>query len=104
MSAERELLADIAANPDEDGLRLVYADWLEEHGQLERAEFIRLQCQAFRLPEDHPRRSALLMRARNLLDAHPGWKAEAGQIRRSCARSVSSGCPTIRSAKPDGNR
>src|SRR5215203_3911185 len=38
------LIAAILANPDEDTPRLVYADWLQEHGDEERAEFIRLQC------------------------------------------------------------
>lgn len=38
------LLAAIIANPDEDTPRLVYADWLQENGQEERAEFIRSQC------------------------------------------------------------
>jgi uncharacterized protein (TIGR02996 family) len=31
-------------NPDDDIPRLVLADWMEEHGDPERAEFIRLQC------------------------------------------------------------
>jgi len=31
--------------PDDDAPRLVYADWLEEHGRPKRAEFIRLQCE-----------------------------------------------------------
>jgi uncharacterized protein (TIGR02996 family) len=34
----------ICASPDDDALRLVYADWLEEHGDPARADFIRLQC------------------------------------------------------------
>ena len=44
MSDESALLAAILAHPDEDTPRLMYADWLEENGQPERAEFIRLQC------------------------------------------------------------
>jgi uncharacterized protein (TIGR02996 family) len=36
-------LRAICENPDDDTVRLVYADWLDEHGELERAEFIRLQ-------------------------------------------------------------
>jgi uncharacterized protein (TIGR02996 family) len=44
MSDEPALLAAVCANPDEDTPRLVYADWLDEYGQTERAEFIRLQC------------------------------------------------------------
>jgi uncharacterized protein (TIGR02996 family) len=46
MSDESALLAAILAHPDEDTPRLMYADWLQENGQPERAEFIRLQCSA----------------------------------------------------------
>jgi uncharacterized protein (TIGR02996 family) len=42
------LLAAIRAAPDDDAPRLVYADWLDEHGQPERAEFIRVQCELAR--------------------------------------------------------
>jgi len=45
MSDEDALLAAIITNPDEDTPRLVYADWLDENGQAERAEFIRVQIQ-----------------------------------------------------------
>jgi uncharacterized protein (TIGR02996 family) len=42
MTLERDaLLRAIIANPDEDTPRLVYADWLEEHGEAKRAAFIR---------------------------------------------------------------
>ena len=44
MSDEDALLAAIRAHPDEDTPRLIYADWLQENGHAERAEFIRLQC------------------------------------------------------------
>jgi uncharacterized protein (TIGR02996 family) len=37
------LLAAVLAEPDDDGPRLVYADWLEEHGESARAEFVRTQ-------------------------------------------------------------
>jgi len=45
MASEAEFIAAIAANPDDDLSRLVFSDWLEENGQPERAEFIRLSCQ-----------------------------------------------------------
>ena len=35
------LLAAICAEPDDDTPRLVYADWLQEHGDEEQAQFIR---------------------------------------------------------------
>ena len=44
LTAGDALLADIIAHPEDDGLRLIYADWLEENGQEERAEFVRAQC------------------------------------------------------------
>ena len=48
---QKALLAGICANPDELTPRLVYADWLEEHDQPERAEFIRLGCEAHQLDQ-----------------------------------------------------
>jgi uncharacterized protein (TIGR02996 family) len=51
MSAE--LLAAIAADPDSDDLRMVYADWLEGQGNTARAELVRVQCELSRIePED----------------------------------------------------
>lgn len=38
-------LADILEHPKDDTPRLIYADWLEEHGESERAAFIRVQCE-----------------------------------------------------------
>lgn len=46
MSAEeRALLDGILDAPDCDTARLVYADWLQEHDLVDRAEFIRVQVQ-----------------------------------------------------------
>ncbi|MDY3551208.1 TIGR02996 domain-containing protein [Gemmata sp. JC717] len=44
------LLDAIFDAPDDDTPRLVYADWLQEHGQEAHAQFIRLQCAAARYP------------------------------------------------------
>jgi uncharacterized protein (TIGR02996 family) len=41
MSAGNGLLQDLIENPADDVPRLVYADWLEENGAEERADFIR---------------------------------------------------------------
>src|SRR5688500_455808 len=41
---ELGLLGAVAAAPEDDLPRLVYADWLEEHGRPQRAEFIRAGC------------------------------------------------------------
>jgi uncharacterized protein (TIGR02996 family) len=46
MGDEEGFLAAIAAEPNDDGLRLIYADWLEERGDA-RGELVRV-CQAMR--------------------------------------------------------
>lgn len=43
MTTQDALLAAILANPADDLPRLVFADWMEENGQPERAEFIRIK-------------------------------------------------------------
>lgn len=40
---EDALLAAIRATPEDDVPRVVYADWLDEHGRGDRAAFVRLQ-------------------------------------------------------------
>jgi uncharacterized protein (TIGR02996 family) len=65
MSDADALLAAIRAAPDDDAPRLIYADWLEEHGQTERAEFIRIQCELARI--DSP---TLKQREAELLAEH----------------------------------
>ncbi len=50
---EREaLVLAIFAKPDDDLPRLVYADWLEEHGESNLAEIIRVQCALATTPAD----------------------------------------------------
>jgi uncharacterized protein (TIGR02996 family) len=51
MNQEEAFLRAVCENPDDDAVRLIFADWLEEHGQPERAEFIRLQVELAQLPE-----------------------------------------------------
>jgi uncharacterized protein (TIGR02996 family) len=43
MIEEQSLLAAVLADPDDDAPRLIYADWLDERGECDRAEFIRVQ-------------------------------------------------------------
>jgi uncharacterized protein (TIGR02996 family) len=45
------LLAAVLAEPDDDLPRLVYADWLDENGRPERAEFVRVQVELARFPD-----------------------------------------------------
>src|SRR5262245_16313050 len=66
-------LQAILAAPEEDAPRLIYADWLEDHGDPDRAAFIRVQIELARLPKDDPRRADLAGREKGLLDRH-AWE------------------------------
>jgi uncharacterized protein (TIGR02996 family) len=66
----RAFLAAIYANPDEDTHRLVFADWLDENGDPDRAEFIRAQCELSALPPGDPRRVPLGLREVVLRQRH----------------------------------
>jgi uncharacterized protein (TIGR02996 family) len=64
---EQGFIAAIAESPDDDALRLIFADWLEENGDPVRAQFIRVQCELARLnpadaryPELHVRQLEML--------------------------------------------
>lgn len=48
---ELALMQAVAANPADDVVRGVLADWYEENGQVERAEFIRAQIELARMTE-----------------------------------------------------
>src|SRR5262245_30371450 len=48
MTHDDAFLQDITSHPQDDTPRLIYADWLEEHGQPERAQFIRVQIRLAR--------------------------------------------------------
>jgi uncharacterized protein (TIGR02996 family) len=70
LSKQEGFLQAIRAEPNDDAHRLVYADWLDDNGDPDRAEFIRVQCELARCPEGHGRRAALAAREGELLEAH----------------------------------
>jgi len=116
MSDEKALLAAIWKHPHEDTARLVFADWLQENGHPERAEFIRVQCELARLDEwDEGRRPALEKREKKLLkqfekDWRKNLPAELREApfrrgfvaprERRCTRGSSARCPRPRSPRP----
>jgi uncharacterized protein (TIGR02996 family) len=67
MSAYEGLLQAIRETPEDDTPRLVLSDWLDENGEPERAELIRIQCLLARLSADHDSRPELEARERGLL-------------------------------------
>lgn len=69
MDAGTALLEEILARPEDDVPRLVYADWLDEHGgpaDQARAEFIRLQIALASLPPAAEQRPLLEAQERRL--------------------------------------
>ena len=69
MDADAFLRA-IRADPAGDLPRLVYADWLDEHGDAARAEFVRVQCELAKLPPHDERYAGVEDREHELLAAH----------------------------------
>ena len=55
ISEHRAFLNAISDRPEDDLPRLLYADYLDESGAPERAEFIRVQIELANLPEGDAR-------------------------------------------------
>jgi len=81
---QKQLLRTIRDHPDEDTPRLMYADWLEEHDDPARAEFVRAQCRLAErgrhetVPPTDPDRQHELQLERQLGER---WLAELPEIR-----------------------
>ena len=79
MPGTRAFLRAICADPEDDAPRLIFADWLEEHGEDHRAEFIRIQCELARWGENHRNAFQLEVREQELLGKYEDeW---LGQLR-----------------------
>jgi uncharacterized protein (TIGR02996 family) len=71
----------IIENPDDDTPRLVYADWLAEHGDAARAEFIRVQIALAALDRHDPDAQPLFRRQGELWQQHrENWLAELPEL------------------------
>lgn len=78
----RAFLRAIAETPDDDTPRLVFADWLDENGRRERAEFIRVEVEIAQTQPGDPRRGPLFGRRDALYRAHAAeWFALFGKDR-----------------------
>ena len=84
MSQHEAFLQSILEAPNDDAPRLVYADWLDDHGDGDRAEFIRVQCRLARLDPYDPERRELRRREYELHAEHWGeWAAPfVGRVER----------------------
>lgn len=82
--ARQEFLSEVLSNPKDDTVRLIFADWLDEHGD-PLGEFIRIQVELAKIDvnEDYfaedsrrNRLSLLWERERELLEVHEqSWSA-----------------------------
>jgi uncharacterized protein (TIGR02996 family) len=80
MTHDEAFLQAIREAPEDDAPCLIYADWLEEHGAVARAEFIRAQCLLPRLGPADPRGPGLQRRVEELLDRY--WEEWVGPLRK----------------------
>lgn len=79
MPDREAFLRTICDTPDEDGPRLVYADWLEEQGD-PRGEFIRLQCERLHLRQDADRARHAKREDELLKDHGQTWREELPRL------------------------
>lgn len=74
----------VLADPDDDTPRLVYADWLDENGQADRAAFVRAQVEAARAEQDGPQARNATARADRILERfRPAWTRHLRGVHRS---------------------
>lgn len=108
MSDEAAFIAQIHADPYDDTVRLIYADWLEEQGD-QRAEYLRLECELNGLqPGD-----ALFQELRPRFDelrsqCERDWLADVGRTRVANCGAFAFRCPrrweNLIALKKAGNR
>lgn len=94
MIKEPSLWNAICENPEDDTLRLVYADWLEEHGELDRADLIRVQieCSRQELP-DADWTDAAFREQELLRKIGDRWQDELPQLPGICWSGLERGFP-----------
>ncbi len=95
MHDERAFLREIANDPENPGPRLVYADWLEERGECDRAEFLRLEAELAGLPPTAPAYLRLNSRFHELhAQLEPKWLAMLDLTRiENCRLEFEFRCP-----------
>lgn len=70
MNQGQAILDAICEQPDDALHRFAYADWLDDHGNTDRADFIRLQLRLQQLPPDDPTWVTVEDEADDLLARH----------------------------------
>jgi uncharacterized protein (TIGR02996 family) len=98
MTTNEAFLRSIIDAPEDDTPRLVYADWLDDHDNPARAEFIRVQCALDQMPASDPRWPTLRQREQDLLGQYGwvwaeelGWQVAEWSYRRGFIEAVEIG-------------
>lgn len=79
-SLDDAFLATIQAAPNDDTPRLVYADWLEERGRADQAEYLRIVHALTILPDDDRKQRKLVKKLLALAESvDESWRKAAGQ-------------------------
>ena len=92
-------LSAIRTRPDDDSLRLAFADWLQQQSEPDFANFIRLEIELDKLPKEEPRRQLLNDQARALWAGLPADLRAPGVLRgthRGFLSSVQAGVFALR--------
>src|SRR5689334_13304664 len=100
MSDRLGMIHAIHEQPGDDLPRLAYADWLDEHGDADRAEFIRVELRLARLPREDAEFRALFARDLELIKQHKDewfgtWRHQWNgyEVRRGFIEEVSAQSP-----------
>src|SRR5260370_4724288 len=90
MTPDESFLQAIRAEPDDDALRLIYADFLQEKedpASVQRGEFIRVQCELARMNSTPQRWLQLKTRAEALLTRNlESWVWPLRDLVGNCSR------------------
>jgi uncharacterized protein (TIGR02996 family) len=94
MTQDQSFFKAVIDQPDNDTLRLVYADWLEEQSD-PRSQFLRLEAELRTLPADSLRARLKRARLRQLRSrCDPAWLAQMDRTRiENCNRLTLLVCP-----------
>jgi uncharacterized protein (TIGR02996 family) len=94
MADDAAFVQAIQANPWDDQLRLVYADWLEEQGDL-RADFLRVEVELMKIPPDDGPYAKILSRLSALgADLSTDWVAAISRVAiENCGVTFRFRCP-----------
>jgi uncharacterized protein (TIGR02996 family) len=90
MTDDATFLQALQADPQNNTIRLAYADWLEEHGD-RRAEFLRVEAALIQQPESEPLRRRIY-ELRRLIDRD--WQAAVDRTKiENCLFHIEFLCP-----------